>query len=376
MKKFFLSAMALVAAMTASAQCAYVLYNAADISKIQGEQAKVEIEGEQVTTDEDPEIVAARFFRDNYELDDKGMFIQVSEIANLKVEEIPVLWINVDRMGFNLDQFDALFNEDVINAIKAYSAKGGKLYLTKQASRILYKMGRCGYAPGYGDGGYHQGGDIWAINPILGGYPHFGEPQFPTLFDNHEHPFFADMDTVGCLVDSVHYNYGMVGPVARTDNNNMWVDLFRKAPAGLEAKWQFNGTDADLEDVPADYCHYENWRGERLTDFMSDWNCTPLAAWGQVIDMCGMGIIDWHKEGNIDRIVTNGFAAYQWGKSNDHIDNIKLLTKNILSELGADHEMAVENIKADKVRATKTIKNGHVVILKNGVEYNVLGATL
>ena len=35
-------------------------------------------------------------------------------------------------------------------------------------------------------------------------------------------------------------------------------------------------------------------------------------------------------------------------------------------------ETAVDNINAD-IKATKVVRNGQVLILKNGVEYNVLG---
>ena len=63
MKKFFVFMMAACAALAANAQCAYVLINAATIDVINGEQAVVE--GFEAS-DEDPEINAARFFRDNY----------------------------------------------------------------------------------------------------------------------------------------------------------------------------------------------------------------------------------------------------------------------------------------------------------------------
>ena len=109
---------------------------------------------------------------------------------------------------------------------------------------------------------------------------------------------------------------------------------------------------------------------------MQDWNCTPLCCWGQVLDFCAPLIIDWNPQTGFSRIVTNGAAAYQWGASNTHIAYIETLTSNILNELGANQVLtAVENTQAT-VKAQKMMKNGMLVIVKDGVEYNALGVKL
>ena len=53
-----------------------------------------------------------------------------------------------------------------------------------------------------------------------------------------------------------------------------------------------------------------------------------------------------------------------------------MLTANILNELGANQVLtAVENTQAT-VKAQKMMKNGMLVIVKDGVEYNALGVKL
>lgn len=122
--------------------------------------------------------------------------------------------------------------------------------------------------------------------------------------------------------------------------------------------------------------HYQNDNILRLQEFESDWNCQMLACWGHVLDFCSAGIVDMNPDGNFKgRILGIGFAAYQWGNSNDYIGNVKKLTKNAINYLTGEIEQAVEhNTVAPK--AVKTIQNGQLVILKDGVRFNALGTQL
>ncbi len=54
----------------------------------------------------------------------------------------------------------------------------------------------------------------------------------------------------------------------------------------------------------------------------------------QVLDDCGAGIIEFKPQAEGQgTILTNGFAADQWGTGNDFISNVQLLTKNSLNYL-------------------------------------------
>lgn len=310
MKKFFLFCLvAIVSVLTANAQMAY-LFLESSIENLPVESFN--------DVDQKPEQNAANWFKATYVDNNTGVFVSVADLKAGLSESVKVLWINIDRVG--LENLAAVgIDADAIAAVKAYVEKGGQLLLTKQANMIAYNMGRIGYAPGWGNTGYVVGGDIWTINAQLGLAPSITEK-----FDRRSHPIFA-----GLAVDNTSRSYDnegqkvffetypLVGAVARTDNNNMWVDMFRKEPL------------ADGEQT-----HYDNVNPLRLKEFEADWNCSVLAVWGHVLDYCGSGIIEFKPQAEGQgTILTNGFAAYQWGTSNDFISNVQLLTKNSLNYL-------------------------------------------
>lgn len=311
MKKFFIFSLALVfAAFSANAQVAYLLTEASI------EDFPAETFNE---VDQQPERNAANWFKANYVDKEHGSFISIADLKAGLSDDVKVLWINVDRVGL-ADLAAAGIDEEVVAAVKAFVENGGDVYLTKQANHIAFQMGRIGYAPGWSNGGYVVGGDTWCIGAQLGMAKEISEK-----FDRSSHPIFAGLEVDNTTFTWDDYNgdihtrptFPMVGAVARTDNNNMWVDMFRKEPL------------ADGEQT-----HYDNLNPLRLTEFESDWNCTVLAVWGHVLDFCGVGIIEFKPqvEGQ-GTILTNGFAAYQWGTANNHIDNVQLLTKNSLNYL-------------------------------------------
>lgn len=375
MKKLFLSMM-LAGAMCAQANVAYVLVGADTKNALPTEQSEVNYgtdeEPDFKIENQDPEINFANWFDETYVFEDEGEFITVAEIAT-RASDFNVLVINCDRMGLDRDAFKAFFNAATITALKNYVAAGGNLYLSKQATELLYMMGRIGYEPSYGNGGYAKGGDVWRINPVLGLWPYCGEKK-----DNTNHPIFAGLELVqqgevlerkleyeGEEVPNVpFYAYDMVGEDARTDNNCFWIDYMRKDPAT-------GGAMPETEGVT----HYQNDNQLRYDDFVADWNCKPLACWGHVLDYCAPGIIEWYGETEgAGTIITNGFAAYQWGKTNSRIANVQKLTENIINYLNPEPQgMANTN---NELKATKMIINGQVVIIKNGVRYNALGAQL
>lgn len=291
-----------------------------------------------------PEKNAAIWFNENYVENETGAFISLADMAaGISVEEYSTLWVNVDRVGLS-DLAAAGITDAIIAKIADYVKAGGNLYLTKQANMIAYKMGRMGYAPGWGNGGYVDGGDVWTINAQLGLWPGIGHDPY----DRRQHPVF---DYVDVATDINAYTYDeqvyyfetmpMVGAVARTDNNNMWVDMFRKDP----------DTGGQMPETEG-YTHYQNDNYLRLEDFEADWNCTVLAVWGHVVDFCGSGIIEFKPQGEFKGgILTNGFAAYQWGTSNDYLDNVKQLTESSLAFLEDYTPTAVDESKADAPKA-------------------------
>lgn len=315
--------------------------------------------------DQKPEYNAAAWFEANYKDKGTGRYVTLPEVAMGDLSALKVIWVNVDRVDL-ADLEAAGVTADVVAGLKKYVENGGNLFVTKQANHIIYQMGRMGYAPGWAAGGYHVGGDTWQINPHLCLWPPMGGEV-----DRSNHPIYANMTTENRSFDftyegdtaatTVEFSvFPMVGPVSRTDNNNMWVDMFRKDPA----------TGGQMDAVEGT-THYANDNPLRLHDFEADWNCQVLAVWGHVLDACAPGLIVFNPDGDFKgTIISCGFAAYQWGTSNDQIANVQQLSANALAILNGNGT-AVENVYANEV--VKGIYNilGQKVERENMVRGNI-----
>ena len=281
-----------------------------------------------------PEYHAADWFEQNYIQTGKGKYLSLSEITTADLSQLKVIWVNVDRVGLS-NLAAAGINNDVVAVLKRYVQNGGNLFVTKQANQIIYQMGRMGYAPTWESNSYVAGNDVWHINPHLCLHRDMGGEV-----DNSNHPIFTNCFTETRFEEnggaSYEYDaYPLVGAVTRTNNNNMWVDMFRKDP---NTGGQMATTDG--------YTHYNNLDKRRLTDFEEDWNCKVLAVWGQVLDACSPGLIIFNPHGEFHgKIISCGFAAYQWGTNNDKIANVRQLSANALSILTG--EEPEQNIPVD-----------------------------
>ena len=365
MKKIYCFVMAAIVALSLNAQNAYLLLESS-ISNLPTENSETDLG----TIAENPEQNAANWFNAQYVNKNLGKLLAVNEISGAYAAGIKTIWVNIDRVGLN-DVKDAGISDAVVADLKSFVEAGGNLLLTKQATVIAHLIGRI-YKPTWGNGGYSKGGDVWSINPQLGLWWGIGQ-----VTDRSNHPIYEDVEWDNTLftyepsegAERVGYNtLPLVGAVPRTDNNCLWVDLFRKDP---------NNPTATLPETEG-VTHYQNDNILRLQDFESDWNCQMLACWGHVLDFCSAGIVDMNPDGNFKgRVLGIGFAAYQWGNSNDMIANVKKLTKNSINyltgEITATEAVEVAN---KEVKAVKMIENGQLVIIKNGVRFNALGAQL
>ncbi len=287
--------------------------------------------------DEKPEYNAAAWFETTYVNNGTGRFVSLNEAATADLSALKVIWVNVDRVG--LENIGAAgVDANVVAGLKKFVENGGNLFVTKQANQVIFQMGRMGYAPGWAAGGYQKGGDNWVINSLI-----LGNLGADNRIDQSAHPIYKDVNFEEHEVDGYKYKkYLMVGAVSRTDNNNMWIDMFRKDPTT-------GGLMADL----AGTTHYDNGNPLRLTDFEQDWNCEVLGVWGHVMDACAPGLIVFNPEGNFKgQIISCGFAAYQWGTSNNYLDNVKKLTANALDILNVVEDgpsTSVENVQSSSI---------------------------
>ena len=256
---------------------------------------------------DDDERAAATWFvsQDNAEL------IQPSQIADLDIDLYPVLWIEIDRNGLPLGWENLpseISNETTINALKAYSANGGSLYLSNMATQLTVPLGIVpdNMAPtvyGNGDGG--DGTDVWVINPYLGWDFRNGSDQ--GFYDRTEHAIYKGLT----LEDPNNYGYAnlpLIGPGRREDHNCLW-----------DCNIYGRGNQKDV-----------------IANFEVTTGSLVLATWGHVRDHCVAGLVEFYSNANHGRCIANGFAAYEWNQNsgtNPYQHNIEQLTSNILNYL-------------------------------------------
>ena len=252
---------------------------------------------------DDDEVVAARWFKTTYVDAGKGTFVTPAQIAGLDINEYPVLWIQIDRIGIGIGYENLPFDSDALTALHNYMRDGGNLYLSKHATQLISGIARIGdnYAPGlFGDGNGGSGDDVWCVNNVIGS----GQA---TKYDHTGHDIFAGIE----LTDPNGYgfpNFPLEGPGLREDHNCMW--------------------DLNAYGFTGDPNVVANW--EKAT------NSTVLATWGHVQDYCCAGIIEFHPEGEfLGSAICNGLSAYEFNQEggNAYQANVELLTKNTIDYL-------------------------------------------
>lgn len=260
---------------------------------------------------DDDEQAAGAYFQANFVANDKGQFVHVNDIAGLDLEEVPVIWIMVDRVGIGLGVENLPYTSAELEVIKAFVKKGGNLYLSNFATQIAYGIGRIGFNVtcfGDGEGGTHN--DIWTANTVLG-------CGMGTPYNRTDHAMFTGI-TQENYNSYGHNTIALLGPGTQEDHNCFWI------PADCGQGYGGNG---DVQTVP----NFENANTAKI-----------LAAWGQVTDYCVGGIIEFEPTDTYKGIVLiNGLAAYEWNQQtpaggqakNVYQNNIEKLTTNALNYL-------------------------------------------
>ena len=279
----------------------------ADIPYVETKMGYLLLADSPAALEDDDEKAAAAWFSDLNNTE----FIKLDQVADLDPEEVSVLWIMVDRVGLeygwqNLP--DGLGSDAAIEALKAYGAKGGNLYLAKMATQLTEPLNivPAGMGPtiwGNGEGG--SGDDVWTINPYLG-WDFQNNPDID-FYDRTAHQIYQ-----GLLFDDPNgYGYMSIpleGPGFREDHNTMW--------------------DCNIYGAGA----YNNV----IQAFEATTNSLVLATWGHVRDHCVAGLVDFNPNAEHGRVIANGFSAYEFNQNsgvNPYQSNVEGLTLNILNYL-------------------------------------------
>ena len=262
---------------------------------------------------DDDELAAATWFNDNYVDTNLGDFIPVADLPNIDYEEYGVIWIMVDQVGLasGWENLPAnLVSATTLDALKAFGALGGSLYLSNMATQLTVPLGIVPsdmpvnlFGSGNGD---PNNADLWSINPHLG-WVFKAEGQY---YDRSSHAVFAGLDFE--MVNGYEYaTLPLEGGQGKEDHNSMW---------DINPYWHAAGD-------PAPNC--VKW-------FENVTNSQVLAVWGQVADHCVAGMVDFAGNSVHGECIAMGLGAYEWnvnGGANPYQGNIEKLTANILNYL-------------------------------------------
>ncbi len=256
---------------------------------------------------DDDERAAATWFveQENAEL------LMPSQLVDIDADIYSVIWIEIDRVGLPIGWENLpseVTNDATIEALRAYTANGGSLYLSNMATQLTVPLGIVPSDMGpnifaSGDGG--EGTDVWVINPFLGWDFRNGSDQ--GFYDRTAHAIYKGLT----LEDPNGYGYltlPLIGPGQREDHNCMW-----------DCNAYGRGNQADV-----------------IKNFEVTTNSLVLATWGHVRDHCVAGLVEFYANAQHGRCIANGFAAYEWNQNsgaNPYQHNVEQLTKNILEYL-------------------------------------------
>ncbi|MDE5875209.1 MAG: DUF4960 domain-containing protein, partial [Muribaculaceae bacterium] len=259
-----------------------------------------------IKDDKDPatheEKAVYDYFVENFP---EGTVLFAGDADKINAEDFDCVWITCDRPGIEhgWENLPSEFNNPaLIETLKAYSAAGGNLYLTKFATQLVVAMGRTNDAPDVfysGEGDFKD--DEWSM-------------QVMPYEDMDGHSLFN-----GLALREEEYAWVlplMSGAHHRDDHNCLWdVNTF----GGYE-------------------------------EFMARNNIRILGTWGHEGGENGAGLIEFLPMGTRatdeaaiaarkGTIIANGLAAYEWAQTegkNDSHANILALTSNILKYLSPD----------------------------------------
>lgn len=271
-----------------------------NIAMLIGYESVAEIE-------DDDEKAAAQWFEATIA---NGTILTPTTVLDITPDMFTTLWIHIDRVGINQgwENLPAPFsNENVLEALRAYTAAGGNLLLTVHATQLTVALGIIpdNLKPGlFGNGSGAENADIWGINPII------GSVDTPPYSDNSEHPAFEGID-FNSEVYATHAFAPLIGAGVKEDHNCMW-DLNSYGFA-----------------VPSG--------SNTVAVFEEETNSKVLGTWQHVADYCCAGMVEFNPTpGANGRIIAIGVAAYEWaqnGTTNAYQANVEKLTENCLNYL-------------------------------------------
>lgn len=256
-----------------------------------------------------PERKAYEWFKDHYNAGAQKVITykdlrdgRLNADGNL-FSTVKVLWIHVDR-DIDANALDALFPQDVRDAISNYVKAGGNVYLSTYAVRLAHLIGRApvehlifgnGLQQDHSETDKNITNDPWKV------LANYGEG-----YDNHGHAVYK------YLVE--HNQYG------KTPITNKDYDCFNMQSGS--PRWDRNC----LWDIPNELVD--------VNAFQNNNTCRVLGSWGHSGTFESAGLVEFYPVGDWKgTIIANGLAACSWASTNQHVHCVQDLTRGVLDYL-------------------------------------------
>lgn len=287
-----------------------------------------------------PDYVAAKWFEENYVNNDIGCFLHPKDYSatNLIPQEVEVLWIHNDHVELTSDlYFTDLGRENFVAALREFVDRGGKVFLSKQATRLVGDLHLLGphhldpsvYAyPSYPLGGYDDNKDDWKIQNTYT-FTDEGVENYSS------HPVYKDLDN----------NFVLQNKERRTENNH-YIEEISDGRTFIDKYTDFKNVEQQYQ-------------------------CRLLGCYGNgQLHYVGAIFVEFlPRTAGQGTVIMMGAAAYHWTGTeiNNINDNLKTLTKNILDYL--------ETINTDIY--TRNVTNGNYgTICLPRASKTITGATI
>lgn len=278
-----------------------------------------------------PDYQAAKWFYDNYVALGTGCFINPTAYSASTAfpSAINVLWVNNDHVGLARDTYyDNLGGNNFKDAMQAFVQAGGKVFLSKQATRLAHDIGRVSVAPEYRMNGW-QGRDENARYMTADFYALKDADENRVGLDRHNHPVYKYLPAEAWVTHNeggqdVYCKWQLMDFTdanRRTDNNAIW-----------ENHWEGYGDTEHLA---------------RATKFEEDHHCVILGGYGHTTALDGVGFVEFCPYGDYNgTVIALGLHSYEWGTNNSLVANVQYLTKGTLEYL-ASADIYTRNVPAD-----------------------------
>lgn len=258
-----------------------------------------------------PDYLSAKWFYDTYVVPGRGCFIRPTDYSSEAAipSVIKVLWVHNDHVGQVSDTYrnDLGYNTSTtsfpfLDALQAFINRGGNVFLSKQATRLVGDLGRLGATyPSFGNGGYSNQAFDWGIKNKF-----FTESN---IVDYSSHPVYTTPNNLGenpQLIDAANHTW-------RTNNNCIILEN-------------------------------QNYGKSDFDSYEATHNCRLLGSWNNSHDgtnpyQSGVFVEFYPQSPGQGTIIMLGAAAYQWTCGtqtailNNVPANVKNLTQNILEYL-------------------------------------------